>query len=312
MSEIIGPFNRDHTADEVSEGVDLTGRRAVVTGAGSGIGAETARTLARRGAEVTIAARRPDVAARVAEDITSDTGNASVHVAELELTDRASVARFAEAWQGPLDLLVNNAGVMRIPELTRNADGREMQFATNYLGHFDLTTRLRPALALASDGARVVTVSSSGHLFSPVVFDDVDYRFRPYDPVGAYGQSKTAEILLAVGITERWADDGIYANALNPGAIATELQRHVGGKLATPLDQQKTVQQGASTSVFVAVSPLLDGVGGRYFNDNAEASTVSERPEDLTALADSVAAYALDPEGADRLWALSERLLGRN
>jgi NAD(P)-dependent dehydrogenase (short-subunit alcohol dehydrogenase family) len=306
---ITTPFTRENTADEVSEGVDLTGKRAVVTGAASGIGIETVRTLARRGADVTIAARRLDAANKVAEEIKADTGNPNVHTAPLELTDRKSVADFADAWTGPLDLLINNAGVMRIQELTRNADGREMQFATNHLGHFDLATHLHRALAAAADGARVVVVSSSGHLFSPVVFDDIDYRFRNYDPLGAYGQSKTAEILFAVGATQRWAKDRIFANALNPGAIATELQRHVGGTLTTPADQQKTVQQGASTSIFAAVSPLLEGVGGRYFNDNTEATVVDERPADPEVLVATVARYALDPDAADRLWTSSEQFL---
>ena len=309
MSSLISsPFTRDDTADEVSAGVDLTGRRAIVTGAASGIGVETARTLARRGAEVTIAARRLPAARTVAQEIATSTGNPNVHAAFLELTDRKSVADFADAWSGPLDLLVGNAGVMMIQQLTRDAGGHEMQFATNHLGHFDLSTRLHGALA-AANGARVVMVSSSGHLFGPVVFDDVDYRFRNYDPLSAYAQSKTAEILFAVGATARWADDGIVVNAVNPGAIVTELQRHVGGVLATPVDQQKSVQQGASTTVFAALSPLLDGIGGRYFNDNAEATVVSERPADPEVLVTTVAQYALDPDAADRLWALSENFL---
>ncbi|MBT2501056.1 SDR family NAD(P)-dependent oxidoreductase [Curtobacterium sp. ISL-83] len=308
-TQITTPFHWTDTADQVSEGIDLTGKRAVVTGAASGIGVETVRTLARRGADVTIAARRMDAAQRVAEEVSADTGNPNVHTAPLELTDRRSVAAFADSWTGPLDLLVNNAGVMMIQDLTRNADGREMQFATNHLGHFDLTTRLHDALASASDGARVVVVSSSGHLFGPVVFDDVDYRFRIYDPVSAYAQSKTAEILFAVGATERWADDGITVNALNPGAIKTDLQRHVGGSLATPEHLQKNVQQGASTSVFVAVSPLLAGIGGRYFNDNTEATPATERITDPAVLVTTVAPYALDPENADRMWTMSERFL---
>lgn len=306
---IVSRFTATSTADEVSEGSDLTGRRAIVTGAASGIGVETARTLARRGAEVTIAARRLDAAEAVAADVRQDTGNRAVHVRQLELTDRRSVSDFVDSWSGPLDLLVNNAGVMMIQELTRSADGREMQFATNHLGHFQLTTGLRPALASASAGARVVMLSSSGHLFGPVAFDDVDYRFRVYDPLSAYAQSKTAEILFAVGASRRWADDGITVNAVNPGAIATDLQRHVGGKLATPPEDQKTVQQGASTSLFAATSPLLDGIGGRYFNDNSEAVVVDERDPDPKALVGTVARYALDVEGADRLWDLSHTLL---
>lgn len=306
---LTSPFNARSTADEVTRGVDLTGRRAIVTGGASGIGVETARALARRGAEVTIAARRLDAAEAAADDIRGDTGNPHVHVAALELTDRASVEQFANAWRGHLDILVNNAGVMMIQDLTRNGDGREMQFATNHLGHFDLTTRLHRALAAAPDGARVVMVSSSGHLFGPVVFDDIDYRFRNYDPLSAYAQSKTAEILFAVAASRRWADDGISVNAVNPGAIATGLQRHVGGRLATPAEDQKSVQQGAATSLFVATSDLLGGVGGRYFNDNAEAVVVDERPADPKVLVGTVAAYALDPDGAERLWGISEALL---
>lgn len=306
---IVSAFGPASTADEVSEGVDLTGKRAIVTGAASGIGIETARTLALRGADVTIAARRLDAAAVVAEDIRHETGNPAVQVAQLELTDRASVARFADDWSGPLDLLVNNAGVMMIQDLTRTAEGREMQFATNHLGHVHLTIRLRGNLSSAAAGARVVMVSSAGHLFGPVVFDDVDYRFRPYDSLSAYAQSKTAEVLFAVAATPRWADDGISVNAVNPGAIATGLQRHVGGRLATPTEDQKTVQQGASTSVFAATSPLLEGIGGRYFNDNTEADVVDERPADPATLGRSVARYALDPEGADRLWSLSNAML---
>lgn len=306
---IRSPFSRTHTADEVSEGIDLTGKRVIVTGAASGIGVETARTLARRGADITIAARQITAANAVAEDIVQDTGNPNVHTATLELTDRSSVAAFAENWTGALDVLVNNAGVMMLQDLTRNADGHEMHFATNHLGHFDLTTRLHGALAAAQDGARVVNVSSSGHLFGPVVFGDVDYRFRPYDPLSAYAQSKTAEILFAVEATRRWAQDGIFVNAVNPGAIKTALQRHVGGELATPEAQQKTVHQGASTSVFAAVSPLVAGIGGRYFNDNTEAAVVDERPEDSVHLVATVARYALDVANAERLWTVSERFL---
>lgn len=303
---LTSPFTRDTTAEEVSAGIDLTGKRAVVTGGASGIGVETARVLALRGADVTIAARRLDAAEKVAREITAATGNPNVRTAALELTDRKSVARFADTWSGPLDLLINNAGVMMIQDLTRNADGREMQFVTNHLGHFDLTTRLHRALATARDGARVVMLSSSGHLFGPVVFDDIDYRFRTYDPLSAYAQSKTAEILFAVGAARRWADDGVLVNAVNPGAIATALQRHVGGTLATPPQLRKSVEQGASTSIFAAVSPLLEGISGRYLNDNAEARVVEERSADPAELATTVASYALDPQAAERLWAVSE------
>jgi NAD(P)-dependent dehydrogenase (short-subunit alcohol dehydrogenase family) len=219
------------------------------------------------------------------------------------VTDPASVAAFAAAWDGPLDILVNNAGVMMSPE-QRTPQGWELQFATNHLGHFALARALHAALAAASS-ARIVVVSSTGHLDSPVVFDDLHFRFRPYDPLLAYAQSKTAAILFAVGATARWAGDAITANALNPGAIATNLQRHVGGKLVTPPEHQKTPQQGAATSVLLATSPQVDGIGGRYFDDCNEAPTVDHRDASGTG----VAAYALDAANADRLWDASEALL---
>jgi NAD(P)-dependent dehydrogenase (short-subunit alcohol dehydrogenase family) len=305
MSDRIStPFTATSTADEVSDGVDLSGKRAVVTGGGSGIGVETAKTLARRGAVVTLAVRNVEAGTRVAAQITTDTGNPRVEVRPLELTDLTSVRAFVDGWDQPLDLLVNNAGVMAIQERTLSDAGWEAQFATNFLGHFALTAGLHRSLVRAN-GARVVSVSSSGHLFSPVVFDDVNFRFRPYDPLLAYGQSKTAVILFGVAGSSRWADDGITVNTLNPGAIATPLQRHVGGRLATPVDLQKTPEQGAATTVLLATSPLLNRVGGRYFNDNQEAVPVDERPSDITELVNSVAAYALDHDNADRLWQLA-------
>jgi NAD(P)-dependent dehydrogenase (short-subunit alcohol dehydrogenase family) len=307
-TRITTAFSAKSTADEVSQGIDLTGKRAIVTGGASGIGIETARTLARRGADVTLAVRNLGAGSAVAREITESTGNANIHFAPLELTDRASVAAFVEAWRGPLDLLINNAGVMAIQERTVTSEGWEAQFATNYLGHFDLTVGLHDALAL-SGNARVVALSSSAHLFSPVVFDDINFRFRPYDPTLAYGQSKTAVILFAVGATARWATEGITVNAVNPGAIATPLQRHVGGKLATPVDRQKTPEQGASTTVFAATSPLLDGVGGRYFNDNTEAILADHRPAPIEELVTSLANYAVDSDNAERLWNLSQSWL---
>ncbi|SFF72952.1 short chain dehydrogenase [Streptomyces mirabilis] len=231
----------------------------------------------------------------------------------LDLADRSTVAAFVADWTGPLDILVNNAGVMAPPELTRTPDGREMQFSVNHLGHFALAVGLHPALA-AADSARIVSVASIGHLFSPVVFDDLDYRYRPYDPWTSYGQSKTANILFAVGAAGRWADDGITANALMPGNIAdTSLARHMdmqqvadfiaSGELALP--PQKTVEQGAAISVLLAASPSVEGITGRYFEDCAQSEPVTERAGAVAG----VAPYALDPENADRLWAVSEALV---
>jgi NAD(P)-dependent dehydrogenase (short-subunit alcohol dehydrogenase family) len=304
MAPITTPFGFHSTATEVVAGLDLGGKRAVVTGGASGIGIETARALALAGAEVTLAVRNTALGDAVAADIIADTGNHQVRAQPLELTDRASIDAFVERWWGPLHILVNNAGVMAIPELRTTLDGFETQFATNHLGHFRLTLGLHDALA-AADGARIVSVSSSAHMRSPVIFDDLHFAFRVYEPWAAYGQSKTANVLFAVGATERWAADGITANSLMPGAIATNLQRHVGA-LVTPAPLRKTTEQGASTSVLLATSPLLEGIGGRYFVNNNEAEVIEGRSTDMTG----VAPYALDPENADRLWEVSLRLIG--
>ncbi|WP_063049798.1 SDR family NAD(P)-dependent oxidoreductase [Nocardia arthritidis] len=306
---IITPFTAESTAAEVIAGIDLTGRRAIVTGGSSGIGIETARALAGAGAEVTLAVRNLEAGRRTAADIAGTTGNERVLVASLDLSDQASVAAFVAGWDGPLHMLINNAGVMAAP-LTRTPQGWEMQFATNHLGHFALATGLHGALA-AAGGARVVSVSSSAHHRSPVVFDDIHFERRPYDPWSAYGQSKTANVLFAVEATRRWAEDGITVNALMPGGIRTNLQRHVSDEELAQLRAAaggarmmwKTPQQGAATSVLVATSPLLEGVGGRYFEDcgEAEVGVLSAR--------NGVAAYALDPDAAARLWRVSSEML---
>ena len=259
-----------------ARGIDLRGKRAIVTGASSGIGVETARALASAGAAVTLAVRRPAAGEATAAEIRLATGNAEIIVRELDLADQRSVRRFVERWDEPLHILVNNAGIMALQELERTPEGWEIQLATNFIGHFALTVGLHDALA-AADGARIVSLSSSAHMISPVIFDDLHFRFLPYTPLVAYGQSKTACALLAVEATRRWQNEGIFANALNPGAIATNLQRHAGG-MKTPPELRKTPQQGAATSVLLAASPLLEGIGGRYFEDCNEAQPVHERP----------------------------------
>ncbi|MGV9724213.1 SDR family NAD(P)-dependent oxidoreductase [Nocardia beijingensis] len=305
---ITTPFSAETTAAEVLAGVDLTGRRAIVTGGASGIGVETARALAGAGAEVTLAVRDLAAGERTAADIVGTTGNDRVRVAPLDLADQASVAAFVAEWAGPLHMLINNAGVMASP-LLRTPQGGEMQFATNHLGHFALATGLHRALAAAGT-ARVVSVSSSAHHRSPVVFDDIHFERRPYDPWSAYGQSKTANVLFAVEATRRWAEDGITVNALMPGGIRTNLQRHVSEEdlerlraAAGGASVWKTPQQGAATSVLVAASPLLDGVGGRYFEDCNEAVV------GVLSARNGVAEYALDPEAAARLWQVSSETL---
>ncbi len=309
-TRITTPFNAESTAAEVVAGIDLTGRRAIVTGGASGIGVETARALAGAGAEVTLAVRKLEAGQRTAEDIIAGTGNKQVLVAPLDLSDQDSVAAFVSTWDGPLHILVNNAGVMASP-LMRTAEGWEMQFATNHLGHFHLATGLHPAL-VAAGGARVASVSSSAHLRSPVMFQDIQFREREYEPWSAYGQSKTANVLFAVEASRRWADDGITVDALMPGGIRTNLQRYVTEEDLARLraaagngdaPRWKTVEQGAATSVLVVTSPLLAGVGGRYFEDcnQAELNEPGSRR--------GVAAYALDPAAAEHLWTVSEQTL---
>ncbi|MGH7616338.1 MAG: SDR family NAD(P)-dependent oxidoreductase [Gemmatimonadaceae bacterium] len=302
---ITTPFNATSTAADVVRGIDLGGKRAVVTGGASGIGVETARALASAGAEVVLAVRDVAAGERVQADIAHTTQNSRITVSALDLSIRDSVNAFVNRWRGPLHILVNNAGVMASP-LARTHEGWEMQFGTNHLGHFALTAGLKPALRDAGS-ARVVSVSSSAHLRAGVDFDDIHFLRRPYDPWTAYGQSKTANVLFAVEATKRWSGYGITVNALMPGAIRTGLQRHVTDAELERLRSQmgsaaatwKTPEQGAATSVFVATSPLLDGVGGRYFENCNEAGPNEHGTRT------GVAAYALDPEAAERLWEVS-------
>ncbi len=311
-TRVTSPFGFESTAAEVIAGIDLHARRALVTGAASGIGVETARALASAGAETVIAARDLAAAERTAADIRATTGNPAVSVARLDLLDRGSVDQLVRDLAAPLHILVNNAGVMAVPELRRSPEGHELQFATNHLGHFRLALGLLPALR-AAGGARVVSVSSRAHLNSPVIFDDIDFRGRPYDPALAYAQSKTANVLFAVAAAARhWGDDGIEVNALHPGAVAdSNLSRYYDQAELDAIRSSgrytfKTLAQGAATSVYVATSPRLNGVVGRYF-ENCQEDT----PDDPTAAgtdAAGVAGYALDPETAERLWTVSEQM----
>ncbi|MCW8383841.1 SDR family NAD(P)-dependent oxidoreductase [Streptomyces justiciae] len=300
------PFGPRATAAEVLDGVDLSGRRVIVTGGASGLGVETVRALAAAGAQVTVATRTPATAAPLLEDLPG------VRSAALDLADLNSVRAFCADWSGPLDALVANAGVMMLPTRQVNAQGWEMQLATNYLGHFALAVGLRPALQ-AADAPRVTVVSSGAQLRAGFDFDDPQFEHRPYDPFLAYAQSKTADVLLAVGISQRWADQGIAANACAPGWIHTNLTRHLDpatmqafgamdadGNLLTPA-HYKTPAQGAATTVLLAASPLVDGVSGCYFEDNQESEVVDGGP-DVQA---GVAKWSIDPAAADRLWDLA-------
>ncbi|MFC6080480.1 SDR family NAD(P)-dependent oxidoreductase [Sphaerisporangium aureirubrum] len=296
------PFGADSTASEVIEGIDLRGRRAVVTGASSGIGLEAARALAGAGAEVVLAVRNMNAGVKAADEI-----GGRVAVAHLDLSEQASARDFCAGWTGPLDILVDNAGIAATP-LSRTPEGWELQFATNHLGHFTLTTGLHGALA--SRGGRVVVLSSAAHLRSPVVFEDINFLHREYEPMLGYAQSKTANVLFAVGAAARWAADGITVNAVMPGVVRTNIVRNFTDEafdqlmVGTGRPGGKTVEQGAATTVLVATSPLLDGVTGRYFEDCAEAG-----PYSGTGPRRGYAAYAVDPEIADRLWRVSEEML---
>ena len=310
-TRITTPFGPTSTAAEVIAGVDLAGKRAVVTGASSGIGQETARVLAGAGAEVTLAVRDIAAGEKVASAIAGSAGSSRVRVALLDLADRVSVGDFVSAWAGPLHILVNNAGIMATPE-RRTPEGWELQFATNHLGHFALTTGLHSSLAAAA-GARVVVVSSVGHVNGEVLFDDVNFERHPYNAWVAYSQSKTANVLFAVEAARRWAGYRIAVNALNPGRIAsTGLISHVDPDAVVPQSfdaagstgvSVKNIPQGAATSVLLAASPLVEGVTGKYFEDCQEAEPF------VPGIRRGVAAYALDPQKAARLWQLSLDLL---
>ena len=311
MSRIQTPFTATSTADDVVAGLDLSSQRAIVTGGASGIGVETARALARAGADVTLAVRDTVVGEAVAAEIKKSTGNNKVHVAHLDLVDRQSIDDFVGRFSGPLHLLINNAAVMATP-LLRTAEGWELQFATNHLGHFALTLGLHEALKSAG-AARVVNVSSSGHLMSPVHLDDLQFDRREYTPWLGYGQAKTANVLFAVALTKRWKDDGIVANALMPGGIMTRLQRHLpqatldkwaAAEKAGTLTM-KTPEQGAATTLVAAVSPLFAGIGGRYLEDGTEAETIEN---DVKANR-GVRKWALDTDTAAKLWDISVELL---
>jgi NAD(P)-dependent dehydrogenase (short-subunit alcohol dehydrogenase family) len=317
-------FNSASTTTEVIKGIDLIGKTAIVTGGYSGLGRETARELRAAGARVIVPARDPERA-------TAALAGIDVEVEPMDLLDPASIDTFAERYLTsgqPLHIQVNSAGIMANP-LMRDARGYESQFATNHLGHFQLTVRLWPAL-IKANGARVVSVSSWGHHFSSVVFEDPNFERRDYDPWAAYGQSKTANILFAVALDEYGKKDGVRAFSVHPGSIpGTGLQKYLSvedQRAAGVIDKQgkpirdssknvKTVEQGAATSVWCATSPRLDGMGGVYC-ENGDIAVLGEEGAPLN-LEDSsnqfgVLPYAIDRKAANRLWTLSEQLLDLN
>lgn len=309
---ITSPLAPRPTALEVVAGHDLAGKKAIVTGGASGIGVETVRALASAGATVTIAARNLDQANAVAADVGGDT-----NVGQLDLSDLGSVRSFASDWlaaNDTLDLLIENAGVMALPDLQLSADGWELQLATNVLGHQLLAVLLAPAL-LAAAPSRIVCLSSIGHRRSPYVPDDPHFADRPYDPWSAYGQSKTGNSLLAIALTVRLGERGVTANAVHPGGIMTNLQRHMDPELPKKMgwiDEDgnvnprfKTPEQGASTTVWAAVGAELEGIGGLYLEDCHEAEAATD-PDAMVG----VNPWALDPIAAEELWAACEAVHG--
>jgi len=305
-------FGAETTASEVAEGIDLSGKVALITGGSSGLGQETARVLAERGAHVILTARDMSKGEAVAAGIRASTGNQHVEVEELELGSLKQIRAFGErflARHPSLHILVNNAGVMACPP-AKTADGFELQFGSNHLGHFLMTCLVAPALLRTARGC-VVSVSSRGHHMSPVVFDDIQFEHRPYDKWLAYGQAKTANVLFAVGLERRLGARGVHANALHPGGIMTELSRHLQQddwqflQARTRGMKFKTVEAGAATSVFAATAPELEGRGGLYLED-CQVAAVNDAPDALNG----VKSYALDPDNAERLWEVSETLVG--
>ena len=305
-------FGAETTTSDVLAGTDLHGKVALVTGGSSGLGQETARALAEKGAHVILTARDVAKGEAVAAGIRSATGNPHVEVEALELGSLANIRAFAQrllARHATLHILINNAGVMACP-FAKTTDGFELQFGSNHLGHFLTTCLLIPALRKGAP-SRVVSVSSRGHHLSPVVFDDINFERRPYDKWLSYGQAKTANVLFAVGLERRLAPDGVHANSLHPGAILTELGRHLQAEdfefLRTRNSgmQFKPVEAGAATSVFAATAPELEGLGGLYLED-CHIAAVNDAPDALSG----VKSYALDTENAEHLWRVSETMVG--
>ncbi len=319
-------FTAASTADDVLAGIDLSGKNAVVTGGHAGLGLEVTRALAKAGASVTVASRDPGRAAPKLDGIER------AGVGQLDLLDPASIDGFAARYLDsgrPLHILLNNAGIMGGP-LVRDARGYESQFATNHLGHFQLTLGLLPALR-AAHGARVVNTTSGATRISGIHWDDPNFT-TGYDPMLAYAQSKTANVLFAVELDRRWAQDGIRGYAAHPGIIvgtnlgssmpvgqvramqqATGLVDQSGRPVIDPGSGKKTPQQGAATIVFAATSPLLAGIGGVYLKDNDispldHAADPSAQGADLIR-SQNVVPHSIDPQSARRLWEMSEQLI---
>ncbi len=307
-------FNAESTTDEVIAGVSLAGKVAVVTGGSAGLGVETARTLAGAGATVVMLARDPAKLETAMAGLLAEQPALKLESGQLDLADldsvRACAADLLQRYPA-IDLLINNAGVMACP-LMRTAQGFELQFGTNHIGHFLLTCLLVPALQAAAP-ARVVNLSSAGHRFSPIRFEDPNFEHSEYHKWEAYGQSKTANALFSVALDKRLQGAGVRVFAVHPGAIATELGRHMTEEDMTFLQERakgggmtfKSVPQGAATSVWAATAAELADQGGLYLEDCQVAG-----PSAPDAVG-GVESFAVDPDAAERLWQLSEELVGQ-
>jgi len=320
-------FGATSTTDDVLSGVNLQGKRILVTGASAGIGVETARSLAAHGAHVVGAARdliKAEAATAQVRTEAAENGG-SFELVELDLASLKSVRACADelvAQGQPFDVVIANAGVMATP-FGHTADGFETQFGTNHLGHFVLVNRIA---SLMGTGSRLINLSSSGHRFSNVDLDDPNFQRTPYEPFVAYGRSKTANILFAVAFDERSRERGVRASAVHPGGIQTELGRHLGqGQVQSIVEQMnkqlaaegkapfqwKTIPQGAATSVWAGVVAPADGVGGQYC-ENCHVGRVVADDVIISAISEGVRGYALDSTNAAALWAKSEEMVGES
>ena len=318
-------FDANSTTDEVLSGINLRGKRILVTGVSAGLGIETARALAAHGALVVGTAR--DIAkaeaatAQVRKDAAS--GGGRFEIVALDLANLASVRGCASALlakKEPFDVVIANAGVMATP-FGHTTDGFETQFGTNHLGHFVLVNRIAP---LVREGGRLVNLSSAGHRYANVDLEDPNFERTPYHPFVAYGRSKTANILFAVAFDQRHRGRGIRAAAVHPGAIRTELNRHMDaaalGQIIDQLNKQltaegkppfqyKSIPQGAATSVWTAILGSPEEIGGRYC-ENCHVGQVVADDVTISAVSEGVRGYALDSRNAEALWKKSNELVG--
>ena len=320
-------FGATSTTEDVLSGVNLRGKRILVTGVSAGLGVETARSLAAHGAQVVGAARDLTKAKAATEEVSKDAKahGGSFEMVELDLGSLKSVRACADkllAKGEAFDVVIANAGVMATP-FSQTMDGFEMQFGTNHLGHFALVNRIAP---LIREGGRLINLSSAGHRFSNVDLEDPNFERTPYDPFVAYGRSKTANILFAVAFDQRHRKHGVRAGAVHPGVIQTELARHVDpAGIQSMLEQMnkqlaaegkapfqwKTIPQGAATSVWAGVVAPADDIGGRYC-ENCHVGHLVPEHVTISGVSEGVRAYALDANAAEALWKKSEQLVGES